>query len=422
MPGSSDTRRTLRSMGRPRTRGNGEGTLYAVPGRRKPWAASIVVAWTPEGRPIRRARYASSEREAKALLVEMIAANTTSRPLPDDRLTAGKWLNLWLRRQRERDDLRPNTVDAYDRAVRLLLPTIGGVPLRRLRSSQVAAALADLRRSYTAHTVAGARSVLSTAVKDAQREGHVLTNEAALTRAPKVRRQGLPAPDAATVRAVLAALEGHRLRALYVLLAGTGLRIGEATGLRWEDVDLGTAVRLEGPDHLPPVRLDAAGGRTLPVEAVPPPPSLTVRYQLQRIAGEHVLTDPKTDAAGRTVFLPPAVQAALRAHKARQAAERLQAGRKWRKADLVFTTAAGQPIAESTAQWVLSEACKRAGVRHVSNHDLRRFYATTVTDAAGRDVAQRLLGHTSETMTERYVSVTDAARLQASAALEEALA
>jgi integrase len=390
MPGSPIGRRTLRPVGKPRVRGNGEGTVYPVPGRRRPWAASIIVAWTPEGRPIRRARYASSEREAKALLVEMIAANTTSRPLPDDRLTVGKWLNTWLRRQRERDDLRPNTVEAYDRSIRLLLPELGGIPLRRLRSAQVAAALADLRRSYTAHTVAGTRSVLSTAIKDAMRDGHVLTNEAALARAPKVRRRGLPAPDIATVRAILTALEGHRLRALYVLLAGTGLRIGEATGLRWvEDI-----------------RAD----------------SLTVNVQLQRIAGEHVLTDPKTDAASRVVFLPPAVAEALRSHKARQAEERLAAGKRWRKTGLVFTTTAGGPVAETTAHWVLAEACKRAGVTRISPHSLRRFYATTVTDAAGRDVAQRLLGHTTETMTERYVSVTDTARQLASAALEEVLA
>lgn len=389
MPGSPIARRTLRPVGKPRVRGNGEGTVFPVPGRRKPWAASIVVAWTPEGRPIRRARYASSEREAKTLLVEMIAANTTSRPLPDDRLTVGKWLNLWLRRQRDRDDLRPNTVDAYDRSVRLLLPEIGGIPLRRLRSSQVATALADLRRSYTAHTVAGARSVLSTAIKDAMRDGHVLTNEAALARAPRVSRRGLPAPDTATVRAILAALDGHRLRALYVLLAGTGLRIGEATGLRWAE--------------------DIAGD------------SLTVNLQMQRIGGEHVLTDPKTDAAGRIVFLPPRVIEALRVHKVRQAEERIAVGKRWRKTGLVFTTAQGQPVAETTAHWVLAEACRRAGLRSVSPHALRRFYATTVTDAAGRDVAQRLLGHTTETMTDRYVSVTDSARLRASAALEEAI-
>jgi integrase len=347
------------------------------------------VGWTPEGRPIRRARYASSEREAKALLAEMVAATATARPLPDDRLTVGKWLVTWLRRLGDRDDIRPNTIAAYDRSVRLLLPELGNVPLRRLRSLQVTTALNTLRGRYTAHTVAGARSVLSTAIRDAMREGHVATNEAALARSPKVPRRGLPAPDTATVRSILAALEGHRLRALYVLLAGTGLRLGEATGLRWDE----------------DVRAD----------------SLTVHLQLQRIAGENVLTDPKTDTAGRIVFLPPTVAEALRAHKAAQAKERIAAGKKWRRTGLVFTNREGEPVAASTAEWILAEACKRAGVRHCSPHDLRRFAATTIADAIGRDAAQRVMGHTDARTTDLYLTRTDDVLSRAAGALEEAI-
>lgn len=320
------------------------------------------------------------------MLLEMVAARETARPMPDDRMTVGKWLRVWHGRLQARD-LRPNTIAAYERSVRLLLPELGAIPLRKLRSSQVEAALNAL--GHKPHTVAGARSVLSTAIKDAMREGHVLTNEAALARAPKTGRSKLPAPDVATVRAVLTELSEHRLSALFVLLAGTGLRVGEATGLRWEDIT---------DDRL------------------------TVTYQLQRIDGEHVLTDPKTDTAGRVVFLPPVLQAALRSHKARQAAERLQAGRKWRKADLVFTTANGEPVAESTAQWLLSRACKRVGVRHVRPHDLRRFAASQVEDALGREAAQLVMGHSAPSMTARYVTVRDTMLTRAADALEEALA
>lgn len=323
------------------------------------------------------------------MLAELVAANVTARPLPDDRLTVGKWINRWLARQKTEDRLRPNTIAAYDRSVRILLPVLGSIPIRRLRSSQVSDALASLRGRYSPHSIAGARTVLSTAIKDAMREGHILTNEASLARAPRVPRTTRTAPDSMTVRAILAAMEGHRLRPLYVLLAGTGLRIGEATGLRWEE-DI-------------------------------QPDTITVHVQLQRMGAEHVLTDPKSDSSGRIVFQPPAVKDALRAHKARQAEERIAAGRKWRKSGLVFTTTTGEAIAESTAQWVLSEACKRAGVRHVAPHDLRRFYLTTVADVAGRDVAQRLGGHTAPTMTDRYLAITDIVRQAASDALQEAL-
>ena len=380
------------------------------------------------------------------MLLEMIAARETARPMPDDRMTVGKWLVTWLKAQEARG-LRPNTLRAYERNVRLLLPELGSIPARKLRSTTVETIL----QAFPPATAAGIRSVLSTAIKDAMRAGHVQTNEAALARAPRTAKRKLVAPDTATVRAILSELEGHRLSALYVLLAGTGLRIGEATGLRWEDVD-GLSPRDDGRGTGPVVQDSDAGGtasvqrsdamgRATDGARIPGrdavridgdggvrggagggTASLTVRYQLQRINGEHVLTDPKTDTAGRIVHLPPVLQAALRSHKARQAAERLAAGRKWRKADLVFTTAEGEPVAESTAQWVLSQACKRAGVRHVSPHDLRRYVASQLADALGRDAAQRVLGHSAPMQTEGYITTRDAMLARAADAMEAALA
>jgi len=348
------------------------------------------------------------------MLLDMIAARETARPMPDDRMTAGKWLTLWLRSPSVQK-LRPNTIAAYTYSVRLLLPELGNVPLRKLRSPLIEEALARI-------DVSGVRAVLSTAIKDAMRAGHVLTNEAALARAPRVGRRKLEAPDVATVRAVLRELETHRLHTLYVLLAGTGLRIGEATGLRWEDIRTPAYSSPEGQGSASATGRgpNSTGGTA---EAVPQDyHSLTVRYQLQRIAGEHVLTDPKTDTAGRVVFLPPVLQAALRSHKARQAAERLAAGRKWRKADLVFTTTDGEPVAESTAQWILAQACKRAGTRHVRPHDLRRFYLSTVQDAVGMEAAQLVAGHTDPKQTAGYITVRDGLLTRAAEAAQEALA
>ena len=374
-------------MRRKRKRANGEGAIVRLSGKRRlPFAAVLVVGWTPEGRPIRRARCASSETEAKALLREMHEAWTEARPLPDDRLTVGKWLAAWLGRQ---GSLRPSTRAIYDRTIRLVLPHLGQVPLRRLQPGDVERMLTDMSERYAWTTVSGVRAVLSTAMKDAIRAGHRTTNPAALARAPRGTRTQLPAPDASTVLAALAALEGHRLRPLYVLLAATGLRIGEALGLRWEDLD---------------------GER------------LTVRHQLTRDGGEYVLAEPKSVRSRRTVLLPQVAVLALRANRAKQAEERLAAGPRWREADLLFANPVGQPVAETTAQWVLAEACKRAGVRHMSPHDLRRFAATIVAATGDMKAAQTLLGHTSATLTaDVYASPTEPALRRAAEALQEAM-
>jgi hypothetical protein len=91
-----------------------------------------------------------------------------------------------------------------------------------------------------------------------------------------------------------------------------GLRRGEILRLRWDDIDL--------------------AGRTL-----------RVRRALQRVDGALRLVETKTRSSRRTPVLSMAARA-LERHRARQAAERLPAGRAWQDQNLVFPTAVGTPL------------------------------------------------------------------------------
>src|SRR5664279_4263643 len=143
-------------MRRPRTRGNGQGSVTHRPERPSPWVAVVITGWTVDGRPIRRSRSASSERAAKKLLAEMRQARDAGDALPDDRLTTGTFLRAWLKRQQP-PRVRAGTARTYKFHVdRLLLPKIGMIPLRRLRASHVEAMMAEFP-GLSPNTVAGAR-------------------------------------------------------------------------------------------------------------------------------------------------------------------------------------------------------------------------------------------------------------------------
>jgi integrase len=203
----------------------------------------------------------------------------------------------------------------------------------------------------------------------------------------------IAAPSVATVRAVLDALSGHRLSALFVLDALTGLRLGEVSGLRWRDLD----------------------GEVLHVR---------VQLQATRDAEEpFVLTMPKSERSRRDIRLAPSAVEALRAHRVRQAAERLAAGPGWRGAsDLIFTTAEGGPLHPNSVRWVLAQGIAEAGVPSFPVHSLRRFAATVVAATGDMKAAQALLGHTSATLTaDVYASVTDASMQRAADAMEAAM-
>jgi integrase len=218
-------------------------------------------------------------------------------------------------------------------------------------------------------------------------------NPAALARNHAGHVQRLVAPSVPTVRAVLDVLASHRLSALFVLDALTGLRLGEVSGLRWSDLDGAT---------------------------------LHVRVQLQATRDPEepfVLTEPKTAQARRDILLAPSAVEALRVHRLRQAEERLAAGSGWKNvSDLIFTNAEGEPLHPNTIRWVLAQGIATAGVPPFPFHSFRRFAATVVGGSGDMAAAQALLGHRAETLTaDVYVSKTDAAMYRAADAMEAAM-
>ena len=196
-----------------------------------------------------------------------------------------------------------------------------------------------------------------------------------------------------TVQAVLDALADHRLSALFVLEAQTGLRVGEISGLRWSDVE----------------------GETLHVR---------VQLQATRDPKEpFVLTSPKSERSLRDIQIKQPVAEALRVHRLRQVEERLAAGSGWQDAsDLMFTTAEGGPLHPNTIRWVLAQGIASAGVPAFPFHGFRRFVATVVGDTGDMKAAQALLGHTSATLTaDVYAGITEASMRRAADAMEAAM-
>ena len=98
----------------------------------------------------------------------------------------------------------------------------------------------------------------------------------------------------------------------YVVAVTTGMRRGELLGLRWSDLTLdGTA-------------------------------TLRVGHQLQRMRdGSGLQFVAPKGGNGRTICLPARTVEALKAHRARQAEEKLKAGPLYRDVGLAFATPTG---------------------------------------------------------------------------------
>jgi integrase len=223
--------------------------------------------------------------------------------------------------------------------------------------------------------VAQIRAILGTALEPLVERGDLPRNVATLARPPEETHEASPlTPDEA--RRFLRALAGWRFETLYTLAFATGLRFGEVTGLRWEDVNL---------------RTDAV--------------HLRVQLQWQKDEGaEHgqFLLVPLKGKLARQFDLPGYALAALTRHEAVQRATRTQVqswGNVW---NLCFTMPDGRPIHQATVRLDPDRLMVNAKIVRRTPHDLRRSCGSLLALMGATPFeVQRLLGRSNIAVTSR---------------------
>lgn len=299
--------------------------------------------------------------------------------LEPSRLTLGEWLQQWLDTRREQRD---STLDSYRRIARLYVLEwpIAHTQLQALTPTMLSEHWAQVEQRgnrkggpVSPRTVRYAHSVVRKAVNDAVGEHLQAAPAWSKVQLPRQVSKALSGdPDAwapGELRAFLEATQGQRLWPLWVLMAHTGMRRGEALALQWESVDLDT-------------------GDLRVVRAVSD-------------TGSGPVYDAPKNGETRTVHGPETVRQALREWRKAQAAEQLQAGPAWRDTGgLVFTMPDGRPVAPSYASKAFTRQVAAAGVPAITLHGLRHTAATLLLrDGASVHLVARMLGHRDPSIT-----------------------
>jgi integrase len=372
-------------------RANGEGTIYARKDGR--FEAKVYVT-TPHGERVRKPLYGKTYEEVHEKLTEILANEHRGIPMAGTSLTVAEYLTYWIE-EVATHRVRPTTMVSYNPIVRKhLIPGLGKKRLDRLSPKDVRAWLNRFRNSCLCcslgkdtqrtemkrrccakpggacckqrpsdRTVRYALVLLRAALDHAMREELIARNVAKLVEIRSGHREEFRPWTLLEAKTFLNSLRDDRLFAFYALALGLGLRRGEALGLHWSDVDL-------------------SGGQ------------LQIRQTLQRIGGQLVRLDTKTQRSRRVVALPEPVVRALRQHKARQNEDRLAAGVRWQETGYVFTTRWGTPIEPRNINRHFARACKEAGIRKIRVHDLRHTCATLLrAQGTAAEVVSDLLGH-----------------------------
>jgi integrase len=319
---------------RGKLRGNGEGALYFSE-KLSRWVGVATVS-DPVAKDGRRRIKVTAQEKAKAKdkLDDALRKIKEGAPVGRALETVADVLRYWLERGLNRKKVKSqNTIDNLTWAVeKQLIPAIGAHRIRDLECEHVEDMLTDMAaRGMSSSSLIRVHTTLTRALKWAQRRGKVYRNVSDLVETPVGTNRPSQALTVAEVQAVLDTAMGTRLCALWTLGLILGLRPGELTGLRWEDIDFDTDV-------------------------------ITVGQSLKHNRGVLWQGDTKTRQSRRRFKALPVTLTALKSHRADQAAEKLKAGPAWTETELVFTTEAGTPIDPANLRRAFRTLIKAAGI------------------------------------------------------------
>jgi integrase len=301
----------------------------------------------------------------------------------------GGWLKATKTRVGRRTWLR------YRQIVKeYLVPAFGELRVDKLRPAHIEGAIAHwssgalikrTEKPLSPRSVRHLRDTMRAACRWGLRMELMSRDVTAAVEPPKVEQKEMQTLDATGVAALLTAAEGTELQAPIAVLVGTGLRRGEALGLRWGDLNL-------------------EDGR------------LTVRRSVEFVDGQRREKPPKTTRSARTLSLAAFVVAALRRQKKEQLeqlrlllADDLAAHRRQEGA-YVFDRADGSPWNPDSFSWAFAALIRRAKLPKVRLHDLRHSHAT-LSLAAGADLKtiSTALGHSTIALTANtYIHAIEA--------------
>ena len=295
-----------------------------------------------------------------------------------ENMTVDSWFEYWINEIKGKN-IRISTSIGYENRYRnSIQENIGHMLLNEVKPLHCQNVLNQMVGKYNTSTIGIVRGVMFNFFQSAVENELILSNpvkrsvKAFSDKVPKIRRVLTQGEQ----KLFLETARGSEYYNQYALILQTGLRVGELTALRWDDIDFNSK-------------------------------KIIVRHSMDcDRKGKIEFGDPKSEAGKRKIPLTNEALTILKNQKnklAKYSVIQLE------YADFIFLNKKGCPIRRVEYNKQLVSLAKKAGIDRLSMHTLRHTFATRCIEAGMKPkTLQLILGHSKISMTmDLYVHVTD---------------
>ena len=297
-------------------------------------------------------------------------------------MTVGEWVPEWLTNY-AKPRVRERTLEKYKSCLEnYILSKFQSARLCDLTSALLQKHFNSLltngrsdQKGLSPSTIGAARRYFAQCLDDAIKEGIIIQNPARMTKPPRLVRREivvLTKDEAATLVENSRKIKNTFMRVMMPELISfvlhTGVRQGEAFGMKWEDVDFENSC-------------------------------IFVKRSLAHVVGKGaVLQETKTKTSRRRVLLLQEDVTALKEYQKWQQNYADELGDKFKWSGLVFTSPFGSPISPTNfARRYFHPLLKQCGIKEgFTFHGLRHTHATLLLQqGVNPKIVQERLGHSS---------------------------
>lgn len=331
----------------------------------------------------------ATRTDAQNLLAKRITEIVGGEFVEPKKITLEEFIGIWMKTYAEGEgEIRPSTLTQYRGFFKNHLgPTFGPKQLTAITVKDVqdykARKLNELKEKKGAdgevelvprnspQSVKHHLRLLRQMLRHAIDWGYLRANPAEKVKNPTIAKRETDALSPEEFQAFYSKLP-EEWQLFFLVTVSGGLRMGEALAMRWANLNWRS-----GQYHVKETWLRSRGGEP------------------------HSFGPPKSPASAAPIDLVPEAIEALRSHRTRQKAQKLEAGQDYNDQDLIFATDLGAPLDDShVKQRSFFPALEAAGLRRIRFHDLRHTCASILIDAGeSPKYIQKQMRHASIEMT-----------------------